>query len=49
MEGWFATDADSISLQGWDQVGFFRTGCSDQCTCTRDVQVLWTSLAYEVG
>jgi polyamine oxidase len=23
MEGWFATDADSISLQGWDQVCFF--------------------------
>jgi polyamine oxidase len=23
MEGWFATDADSISLQGWDQVVFF--------------------------
>jgi len=22
MEGWFATDADSISLQGWDQVCF---------------------------
>jgi len=20
MEGWFATDADSISLKGWDQV-----------------------------
>jgi polyamine oxidase len=22
MEGWFATDADAISLQCWDQVGF---------------------------
>jgi polyamine oxidase len=23
MEGWFATDADAISLQGWDQVGLW--------------------------